>query len=105
MHQRTFLFSVCVAGNRNIAARSTAVTTTRLTVSTTAGTLVIPKAGTITFNGRESKIIVTDYVFGANRVTSILYSTAESVACHSNGSLALNILQGYDMDDARNVSL
>ncbi|KAJ3994765.1 glycoside hydrolase family 35 protein [Lentinula boryana] len=56
---------------------STALTTTRLIVNTSRGTVTVPQfGGEITFNGRESKILVTDYVFGANQ-TVILYSTAE----------------------------
>ncbi|KAJ4469138.1 glycoside hydrolase family 35 protein [Lentinula lateritia] len=56
---------------------STAVVFTQLTVDTTHGILTIPQSGGgITFNGRESKILVTDYVFGANQIV-ILYSTAE----------------------------
>ncbi|KAG6811873.1 hypothetical protein H0H92_005449 [Tricholoma furcatifolium] len=55
---------------------STAVTTTLLTVDTSAGSIVVPKSGSITFNGRDSKILVTDYVFGIT-TTRILYSTAE----------------------------
>lgn len=56
--------------------RSTALTTTRLTVSTSSGSFVIPQTGSLTFNGRESKIIVTDYVFGRTE-TRIVYTTAE----------------------------
>ncbi|KAJ3902306.1 glycoside hydrolase family 35 protein [Lentinula edodes] len=56
---------------------STALVSTQLTVDTTHGTLTVPQfGGGITFNGRESKILVTDYVFGANQIV-ILYSTAE----------------------------
>jgi hypothetical protein len=58
------------------------VTNTKLTntnfalrVNTTLeGTIIIPKAGSLTLAGRESKIIVTNYPFGASRVE---YSTAE----------------------------
>ncbi|KAJ4474972.1 glycoside hydrolase family 35 protein [Lentinula aciculospora] len=56
---------------------STALTTTQLIVDTSRGTLTIPQfGGEITLNGRESKILVTDYVFGTNQ-TLVLYSTAE----------------------------
>ncbi|KAG6910916.1 hypothetical protein DXG01_006599 [Tephrocybe rancida] len=61
---------------RQNASTSTAVTTTLLTVDTSVGPIVIPKSGNITFNGRESKILVTDYIFGTT-ATHILYSTAE----------------------------
>ncbi|PFH50283.1 glycoside hydrolase family 35 protein [Amanita thiersii Skay4041] len=61
---------------RHNDSTSTALTTTKLTILTSAGQLLVPKAGSLTFNGRESKIIVTDYVFGRSR-NKILYSTAE----------------------------
>ncbi|KAG6833503.1 hypothetical protein H0H87_006075 [Tephrocybe sp. NHM501043] len=62
--------------NWDNGAASTAITTTLLTVDTSLGRITIPKTGNITFNGRESKILVTDYVFGST-TTHILYSTAE----------------------------
>ncbi|TDL19485.1 glycoside hydrolase family 35 protein [Rickenella mellea] len=61
-------------------ARQTSATnlnpvTFSLRVSTTAGALTIPQfGGTITLAGRESKIIVTNYVFGQSKLR---YSTAE----------------------------
>ncbi|KAJ3511125.1 hypothetical protein NLJ89_g4278 [Agrocybe chaxingu] len=61
---------------RHNASTSTALTTTQLKVTTSAGDLVIPTTGVMTFDGRETKIIVTDYTFGAHN-TKILYSTAE----------------------------
>ncbi|CAK5269747.1 unnamed protein product [Mycena citricolor] len=57
---------------------STDLVTTRIQVQTSIGALLVPQAGSITFNGRDSKIIVTDYVFGASQ-TTILYSTTEYV--------------------------
>lgn len=62
--------------------RSTALTTTQLEVTTSAGPLTVPVNGTITLDGRESKILVTDYVFGAH-ATNVLYSTAEYVSLRS----------------------
>ncbi|KAJ7591882.1 NUC071 domain-containing protein [Mycena floridula] len=61
---------------RHDASTSTALTTTQINVMTSQGSLIIPQSGVITFNGRNSKIIVTDYVFGLSN-TRILYSTAE----------------------------
>ncbi|KAK7462971.1 hypothetical protein VKT23_007552 [Stygiomarasmius scandens] len=55
---------------------STALTTTRLTVQTSKGQFTIPQTGQITIDGREHKILVTDYVFGASDAV-LLYSTAE----------------------------
>ena len=52
-----------------------AVTTFSLTVSTSNGTFSIPRTfSSITLDGRESKVIVTDYTFGAS--SKLLYSTA-----------------------------
>ncbi len=39
---------------------------------------MIPKVGQLTFNGRDAKILVTDYTFGS-KGTKILYSTTEYV--------------------------
>lgn len=61
---------------RHNSSTSTALTTTQVTVQTSLGPMLIPQNGTLTFNGRESKILVTDYAFGKSK-TSILYSTAE----------------------------
>ncbi|KAI0339557.1 glycoside hydrolase family 35 protein [Trametopsis cervina] len=61
---------------RHDASTSTALTTTQLHVSTSVGTFTIPRNGSLTLNGRESKILVTDYLFGQHG-TRILYSTAE----------------------------
>ncbi|EUC54059.1 glycoside hydrolase family 35 protein, partial [Rhizoctonia solani AG-3 Rhs1AP] len=46
----------------------------QLKVSTSAGSLTLPTAGNITLNGRDSKIIVTDFKAGN---ATLLYSTAE----------------------------
>ena len=47
----------------------------KLTVKTSLGPLTIPKQlDGITLNGRQSKVIVTDYTFGKNG--SLLYCTA-----------------------------
>ena len=56
--------------------RSTDLTTTQLNITTSEGALLVPAQGVITLNGRDSKILVTDYVFGQS-ATTILYSTAE----------------------------
>ncbi|KII85955.1 glycoside hydrolase family 35 protein [Plicaturopsis crispa FD-325 SS-3] len=61
---------------RHNDSTSTSLTTTTLKVTTTLGPLVIPQNGSLTFDGRDAKIIVTDYVFGRT-ATRILYSTAE----------------------------
>ncbi|CAL1714365.1 unnamed protein product [Somion occarium] len=61
---------------RHDDATSTALTSTRLNVSTSAGTLLIPQNGSLVLDGRESKIIVTDYTFGTSK-TNILYCTTE----------------------------
>jgi len=70
--------------------RSTALTTTQVAVNTSIGALTIPVSGSLTFNGRESKIVVTDYVFGLSN-TGVLYSTAEYVDL----SLSLSLLDVF----------
>ncbi|KAJ6619548.1 glycoside hydrolase family 35 protein [Mycena sp. CBHHK59/15] len=61
---------------RHDSSPSLALTTTQVTVQTSLGPMLIPQNGTLTFNGRDSKILVTNYVFGQSK-TTILYSTAE----------------------------
>ncbi|KAF9048348.1 glycoside hydrolase family 35 protein [Hymenopellis radicata] len=61
---------------RHDASTSLDLTTTQLNVTTSQGFKLIPQSGDLTFDGRQSKIIVTDYVFGISD-TRILYSTAE----------------------------
>ncbi|KAF4610613.1 hypothetical protein D9613_007145 [Agrocybe pediades] len=61
---------------RHDTSTSTALTTTQITINTSSGKMLVPTTGTLTFNGRESKILVTDYVFGLHEI-NILYSTAE----------------------------
>ncbi|KIJ54226.1 glycoside hydrolase family 35 protein [Sphaerobolus stellatus SS14] len=61
---------------RHNSSPSTSIDSTQLNISTSVGQILIPQVGNITLNGRESKIIVTDYVFG-NSNTVLLYSTAE----------------------------
>lgn len=55
---------------------STNLTSFKLHVSTSIGNITIPQAtgNSITLNGRESKIIVTDFSIGEER---LVYSTAE----------------------------
>jgi hypothetical protein len=62
--------------NTEFLYSSLALTTTQLTVHTSAGTLLVPKTGVITLDGREAKFLVTDYVFGQTKA-KLLYSTAE----------------------------
>jgi hypothetical protein len=57
-------------------SRSTALTTAQLNVTTSRGALAIPQNGSLTIDGRDHKILLTDYVFGAD-ARAMLYTTAE----------------------------
>ncbi|KAH8977974.1 glycoside hydrolase family 35 protein, partial [Lactarius hatsudake] len=60
---------------RQTNSSSTALTAFNLTVTTSAGTVTIPRAvPNITLNGRQSKVILTDYHYGTSGF--ILWSTA-----------------------------
>ncbi|KAH9009703.1 glycoside hydrolase family 35 protein [Lactarius pseudohatsudake] len=60
---------------RQTNSSSTALTAFNLTVTTSAGTVTIPQAvPSITLNGRQSKVIVTDYHYGTSGF--VLWSTA-----------------------------
>ncbi|KAG9081614.1 hypothetical protein FS749_007538 [Ceratobasidium sp. UAMH 11750] len=61
---------------RHNDATSTTLNTFTLNVQTSKGALAIPQTGSMALNGREAKIVPTDYVFG-NSQTRMLYSTAE----------------------------
>ncbi|TDL23439.1 glycoside hydrolase family 35 protein [Rickenella mellea] len=65
---------------RHNDSTSTAITTSTLTVSTSSGTMTIPKSGSLTLGssslGREFKILPADFVFGVSK-TNMLYTTAE----------------------------
>ncbi|KAF8158030.1 glycoside hydrolase family 35 protein [Crassisporium funariophilum] len=61
---------------RQASSTSTATTTFKLNVTTTTGALQLPVvAAAITLGGRQSKVIVTDYTFGAS--SKVDYSTAQ----------------------------
>ncbi|RDB21488.1 putative beta-galactosidase A [Hypsizygus marmoreus] len=76
---------------RQDASTSTALITSRLTVNTSVGSIIVPKTGILTFNGRESKILVTDYIFGRAGIR-ILYSTAEIMTWTTIGTTDYIIL-------------
>lgn len=60
---------------RHVAYENTASTNYTLRLPTNAGTLDIPMlGGSLTLNGRDSKVHVVDYDVGG---TNLLYSTAE----------------------------
>ncbi|KAI0121127.1 beta-galactosidase B [Xylariales sp. AK1849] len=60
---------------QHVDSPSSTFETFTLDVNTSAGPLTIPQyGGSITINGHQSKIIVTDFAFGSK---SLLYSTAE----------------------------
>ncbi|KAF8882056.1 glycoside hydrolase family 35 protein [Gymnopilus junonius] len=46
---------------RHDQSTSTALTTTRLNITTSAGHLLVPSSGLLTLNGLDSKILVTDF--------------------------------------------
>ncbi|RLL97383.1 hypothetical protein CFD26_106997 [Aspergillus turcosus] len=71
---------------------SQASTSYKLTLPTSAGNLTIPQlGGTLTLNGRDSKVHVVDYNVGG---TNILYSTAEVFTWKKFGDSKVLILYG-----------
>lgn len=69
-----------------------AITTFKLDVTTSAGTLQIPQViSSVTLGGRESKVIVTNYAFGSSR---LLYSTASVFFAGSIGGRDILFLHG-----------
>ncbi|RPA90670.1 hypothetical protein L873DRAFT_1795386 [Choiromyces venosus 120613-1] len=88
-----------VVGNKTVfwVARHTAYnslekTNYKLIVATNAGNLTIPRLeGTLTLDGRDSKVHVTDYEFGDK---TILYSSGEIFTWKKMGSRHVLILYG-----------
>ena len=74
-----------------------------MTIDTSAGTLQIPQVvSSITLSGRQSKVIVGDYSFGAH--SSLLYSTASILFAGKIGSRDVLFLYG-DADQEHEASL
>ncbi|KAK7044841.1 glycoside hydrolase family 35 protein [Favolaschia claudopus] len=81
---------------------STALTDFNLTVSSSAGTLQVPTVvPAITLDGRQSKLVVVDYSFGASKV---LYSTAQVFFAGTIGGRSVLFLYG-DSTQAHEVRL
>ncbi|KAF4637265.1 hypothetical protein G7Y89_g814 [Cudoniella acicularis] len=69
---------------------STDLTSFKLNISTSEGVFIIPQyANDIVLNGRESKIIVTDFSIGTQK---IVYSTAEVLTVSVQGNLPIVVL-------------
>lgn len=68
---------------------STNFTSFKLNVSTSSGNFSIPQYNELVLNGRESKIIVTDFSVGKER---LVYSTAEILAVSIQDSMPLVFL-------------
>lgn len=74
-----------------------------LTVPSSQGSLTVPQhADSITLNGRQSRVILTDYTFGTS--SSVLYSTASVFFADTIGSRDILFIYG-DADQAHEVAL
>ncbi|EIM90945.1 glycoside hydrolase family 35 protein [Stereum hirsutum FP-91666 SS1] len=72
---------------------STAITSFTMDILTSVGNLTIPQAvSNITLGGRQSKMILGDYSFGAN--SRVLYSTAQVMFAGQIGSRDVILLYG-----------
>lgn len=72
---------------------TTDVTTFKLNVTTSAGNFEVPRITSgITLGGRQSKIIVTDYLFGSS--SKVLYSTAQVLFAGQIGGRDVLFLYG-----------
>ncbi|KAI0662113.1 glycoside hydrolase superfamily [Cubamyces menziesii] len=88
---------------RQTDSTSTSSVSFNIAVPTSQGTLNIPlTTGGITLDGRQSKVIVTDYTFGAHG--SVLYSTASVFFAGTIGSRDVLFLFG-DADQSHETSL
>ena len=74
-----------------------------LTVPTSNGTLTLPqKTGTTVLNGRQSKLIIVDYPFGAS--SSVLYTTASVFFAGTIGTRDVLFVFG-DADQSHELAL
>ncbi|KAI9568565.1 glycoside hydrolase family 35 protein [Boletus coccyginus] len=81
---------------------STVTTFFKLNVTTSAGSLRIPRVvSAVTLGGRQSKVIVTDYSFGSSKV---LYSTAQVLYAGQIGNRDVLFLYG-DASQEHEVAL
>ncbi|CCM02296.1 uncharacterized protein FIBRA_04385 [Fibroporia radiculosa] len=88
---------------RQSNSSSLADTTFRISVPTSEGTLSLPRTfDAIALNGRESKVLVTDYTYGTN--SHVLYSTASVLFAGTIGSRDVLFLYG-DSDESSEVAL
>ncbi|KAI8986121.1 glycoside hydrolase superfamily [Trametes punicea] len=88
---------------RQADSTSTSTISFNITLPTSNGTLVLPQTTDgITLNGRQSKVIVTDYSFGAHG--SVLYSTASVFFAGTIGSRDVLFLFG-DADQSHEAAL
>ena len=77
---------------RHNAYNSLDSTNYTLTLPTSAGNVTIPQnGGSLTLNGRDSKIHVTDYDLGG---TNLLYSSAEIFTWKSDSSKTVLVVYG-----------
>ncbi|KZT12288.1 glycoside hydrolase family 35 protein [Laetiporus sulphureus 93-53] len=88
---------------RQSNSSSMADITFRISVPTSEGTLSIPRTiDSIAINGRQSKVLVVDYSYGAN--SSVLYSTASVFFAGTIGSRDVLFLYG-DTDQSNEIAL
>ncbi|EIM81437.1 glycoside hydrolase family 35 protein [Stereum hirsutum FP-91666 SS1] len=88
---------------RQTDSTSTNVTDFSLTVNTSEGNLTLPQvASSITLDGRQSKVVVTDYTFGAN--STVIYSTAQIIFAGTIGERDVLFLYG-DSDQEHEASI
>ncbi|KAH8108699.1 glycoside hydrolase family 35 protein [Phellopilus nigrolimitatus] len=88
---------------RQTSSTSTDTTEFNIQVSTSNGTLSIPQTvPSITLSGRQSKVIVTDYAFGAS--SRVLYSTASVLFAGQIGGRDVLFLFG-DADQQHEFAL
>ncbi|KAM5541245.1 hypothetical protein V8D89_005174 [Ganoderma adspersum] len=88
---------------RQADSTSKANITFTLTVPSSQGTITLPQTtGSIALNGRQSKIIITDYTFGANG--SLLYTTASIFFAGTIGARDVLFLFG-DADQSHEFAL
>lgn len=87
--------TITVTGNQNPASSADTIVVDAINVPTAAQLAdyypVVPQQGTITLNGRDSRLLVANYAFGGQH---LIYSTSELMTQGSIGGTATAVL--YD---------
>jgi beta-galactosidase GanA len=96
--------TITVTGNKNPASSADTIVIDAINVPTAAQLAgyfpVVPQSGTITLQGRDSKLLVANYAFGGQQ---LVYSTSEIASNQTIGNTDTMLLYGNSGTDGETV--